>query len=152
MNKKKRDKTKRLKNRSTIKKTRKHENPNPCEVNISSDINVHPSVEADVTGGLTIKAGTVITEGCKIFTHQHLYHTSKKPIRKNKEIEFISLVINEDVFIGIRSIILPQVTNIPKGCYIAAGSVLTKNPTGEYEVWAGNPARKIGVRGEDDEI
>ncbi|MBW1750927.1 MAG: hypothetical protein JRJ37_09570 [Deltaproteobacteria bacterium] len=38
-----------------------------------------------------------------------------------------------------------QVTHIPNGVVIGAGSVLTKNP-GPYEIWAGNPARKIGMR------
>jgi acetyltransferase-like isoleucine patch superfamily enzyme len=33
---------------------------------------------------------------------------------------------------------------------IGAGSVLTKNP-GPYEIWAGNPARKIGMRTETTE-
>ncbi|THB78768.1 MAG: hypothetical protein D6B25_03295, partial [Desulfobulbaceae bacterium] len=41
--------------------------------------------------------------------------------------------------------VLYQVTEIPDGVVLGAGSILTKNP-GPYEIWAGNPARKIGER------
>ena len=49
--------------------------------------------------------------------------------------------VKSGVFIGCRSIILPGVT-IGKNSVIGAGSVVTKN-VGDYEVWAGNPARFI---------
>jgi acetyltransferase-like isoleucine patch superfamily enzyme len=53
--------------------------------------------------------------------------------------------IGADVWLHDGSIVLYQVTHIPDGVVLGAGSVLTKNP-GPYEIWAGAPARKIGVR------
>lgn len=55
--------------------------------------------------------------------------------------KFNRIVVGNNCFIGIRSIILPGVT-IGDNCIVGAGSVVTKNiPSGE--VWAGNPARFI---------
>jgi acetyltransferase-like isoleucine patch superfamily enzyme len=41
--------------------------------------------------------------------------------------------------------VLYQATHLPDGFVLGAGSVLTKNP-GPFEIWAGNPARKVGER------
>jgi len=57
--------------------------------------------------------------------------------------------IGSDVWIHDGSIVLYQVTHIPDGVILGAGSVLTKNP-GPYEVWAGVPATKIAKRREMD--
>lgn len=52
------------------------------------------------------------------------------------------VTIGDDVFVGANVMILKGVT-IGQRAIIGAGSVVTKNiPAGE--VWAGNPARKIG--------
>lgn len=55
-----------------------------------------------------------------------------------------SIIIEDDCWIGYGAQIMAGV-HIAKGCVIAAGAVLTKN-TGEYEVWGGIPAKKIGIR------
>jgi acetyltransferase-like isoleucine patch superfamily enzyme len=55
--------------------------------------------------------------------------------------------IGADVWIHDGSIVLYQVTHIPDGVVLGAGSVLTKNP-GPYEIWAGIPAVKIAERRE----
>ena len=46
--------------------------------------------------------------------------------------------IDEDVFIGAKSLILPGL-KLRKGCVIGAGSVLTKD-TDEWKIYGGNPA------------
>ena len=52
------------------------------------------------------------------------------------------VTIGDDVFVGANATILKGVT-IGRQAIIGAGSVVTKNvPAGE--IWAGNPARKIG--------
>ena len=53
-------------------------------------------------------------------------------------------VIEDDVWIGARAIILPGI-KIRKGSVIAAGSVVTKDIE-EYSVVAGNPAKLIRTR------
>ena len=52
------------------------------------------------------------------------------------------IVIEDDVFIGARSIVLKGV-RIGKGSVIGAGSVVTKDVL-EYSIVAGNPARIVG--------
>lgn len=53
------------------------------------------------------------------------------------------VLIGNDVFIGARCIILKGVS-IGDGAVVGAGSVVTKNIP-KREIWAGNPARKIGA-------
>lgn len=55
------------------------------------------------------------------------------------------VIIEDYVFIGPRSIVLPGI-KIGRGAVIAAGAVVTKDVK-EYEIVAGVPARMIGERG-----
>lgn len=105
-------------------------------------------VVIDTSGNIKIGNYVIFSDRCIIYTHQHpmakgssvTEQTIKRGVKKT------SLVIGDDVFFGASCIVLPSVTNIPNGTIIGAGAVLTKNPTGEYEVWAGNPAKKVGER------
>jgi acetyltransferase-like isoleucine patch superfamily enzyme len=107
----------------------------------------------DLSANITIGDNCAIGRFTQIYTHEH-YHCGRDKTILQKEKEQIAidgigvkvspLVIGNDVII-YGAIILPQVTNIPDGVVIGVGSVLTKNP-GAYEIWAGNPARKIGER------
>ena len=57
---------------------------------------------------------------------------------------YYSVVIEDDVWIGSGSIILPG-TKIHKGCVISSGSVV-KGDFSEFTVIMGNPARVIKSR------
>lgn len=59
-------------------------------------------------------------------------------------------IIENDVWLGARTMVLAGVT-IHTGAVIGAGSVVTKD-VGPYEIWAGNPARFIRKRFDDDTI
>lgn len=61
-----------------------------------------------------------------------------------------STIIGNDVWLGIRTIVLGGVT-IGDGAVIGGGSVVTKD-VGPYEIWAGNPARFIRKRFDEDTI
>lgn len=105
----------------------------------------------DCTGFIYIGPWCNITARCRIYTHEHI-HAGHQPLL---ELETQYGVIWQDKYIGADvciydgAIVLYQVTHIPDGVIIGAGSVLTRNP-GPYEIWAGVPARKIGERGEAD--
>lgn len=58
------------------------------------------------------------------------------------------VVIEHDVWIGARSLILPGVT-LGTGAVVAAGSIVTRT-VGPYEVVAGNPARVVRKRFPDE--
>jgi len=105
----------------------------------------------DCTGSIYIGPWCMIGARSRIYTHDHL-HVGKGQLLKLQEehgIMWQDKYIGADVWIHDGSIILYQVTHIPDGVVIGAGSVLTKNP-GPYEIWAGNPARKISTRTEID--
>jgi len=87
-------------------------------------------------GKVIIGNNCTITYGCIILSHDHaavLLHPGIKSEGKT--------VINDNVFIGVNSIILPKV-NIGKNTIIGAGSVVT-NDIPPNVVAMGNPARVI---------
>ena len=63
-----------------------------------------------------------------------------------EDIHFIEghITIGEHAFIGSGTIITGNVT-IGRSAIIGAGSVVTKS-VGDYEIWAGNPAKFIKMR------
>jgi len=74
----------------------------------------------------------------------------KKKFSYHKFNYSIPTIIGNDVWIGDRTIIKAGVT-IGDGVVIGMGSVVTKNVP-SYEIWAGNPARKIRKRFNEDII
>jgi len=104
----------------------------------------HPdTVYLDNTGDINMGSGVSIHRNVSIFTHEH-DHSKGVPIAES-DIIVRSIDIGDDVFIGANVVILSRVNKIGKGAVIGAGSVLTKD-VGEYEVWAGNPAKFIKRR------
>ena len=106
----------------------------------------------DCTGSIELGPWCNISARCRIYTHDHI-HLGRRPLLAVEEehgIIWQDKKIGTDVWVHDGAIILYQVTHIPDGVVIGAGSVLTKNP-GHYEIWAGNPARKIGMRQEATE-
>ncbi len=69
---------------------------------------------------------------------------------KNEKVSKGAIIINNDVWIGAQSVILPGV-EIGNGAVIAAGSVVTKNIPA-YAVAAGNPAKILSYRFDDETI
>jgi len=110
---------------------------------IGNFVEIGPSVIIDYTGGVVIKDHVWISEEVMIFTHDHIVNT--KQLKKNQNIKASPLVIEEDSWIGTRSIILPNVQRIGKGAIIGAGSIVTQD-VDDYLIVAGNPVRVIGRR------
>ena len=74
----------------------------------------------------------------------------KKKFSEHKRDIEKKTVIGNDVWIGDRATIKAGVT-IGDGAVIGMGSIVTKN-VGSYEIWAGNPARLIRERFDDEVI
>lgn len=89
-------------------------------------------------GGLEIGNHVDIASEVMIWTSQHDVHSQDFHAIEEK------VVIEDYVFIGPRSIILPGV-RIGEGAIIAAGSIVTKNVK-EKEIVGGIPATVIGKR------
>ncbi len=77
-----------------------------------------------------------------------VFHSGRNILKKNFSEErfypYNQTIIGNDVFIGDNVIIKGGVT-VSNGAVIGMGSVLTKD-VGDYEIWAGNPARMIKKR------
>ena len=102
-------------------------------------------VSIDISGNVIIKNRCVICEDVLIITHKH----NKNDYFNKEKTETSDLIIEDDVFIGARSIILPNVDIIGKGAIIGAGSVVTKNVKSNSIV-AGNPTKIVGNKNEED--
>ena len=74
----------------------------------------------------------------------------KKNFSRHEYDIFSETVIGNDVWIATNTIIKAGV-KISDGAVIGMGSVVTKD-VGPYEIWAGNPARCIKKRFDDDTI
>tara|TARA_B110001450_G_scaffold256739_1_gene288433 strand:+ start:3303 stop:3851 length:549 start_codon:yes stop_codon:yes gene_type:complete len=72
-------------------------------------------------------------------------HGIKKNINMNSQDEIAdNISIGDDVWIGQGSTILPGV-KIGNGSIVGAGSLVNKS-IGENKIYAGNPAKEIGIR------
>lgn len=112
------------------------------------NVHIGKNVYIDISGGVEIIGDMSISEGVKIYTHNHSVNGKYKNW-KNNETVFSNILIEKNSWIGADSIILPNVKFIAEGSIIAAGSVLTKD-TEPYYIYAGNPAQKISKRRVDE--
>ena len=90
-------------------------------------------------GGLTIGDGCMIAAGCRITTKNHVVQKGRS--YSDLGYNFEPVFIGNNVWIGYNAVILPKVS-IGEGAVIAAGAVVTKDVP-SYEIWGGNPARRI---------
>ncbi len=97
-------------------------------------------------------AGIKIGDNCRIaaeafiITNNHNYNDPNKLIREQGR-SHSEVVLGNDIWVGRRSIILPNVT-IGDGAVIAAGSIVTKD-VAPYSIVGGNPAKLIKIRGKE---
>lgn len=95
----------------------------------------------DGRGSITIGDNVSISPEVHLITADHDISTSTFEYRQK------GIHISDFVFIGSRATILPGV-KVGKGAIICAGAIVTKN-IADYEIYAGVPARKIGIRNKD---
>jgi acetyltransferase-like isoleucine patch superfamily enzyme len=93
-----------------------------------------------------IGSGSGLAENCVIRDGTHMMYGTKEYARYTPHI-VAPVIIGDEVWIGSGSYISYGVT-IGKGAVVGAGSVVTKS-IGEYEVWAGVPARYLAHRTDD---
>ena len=110
----------------------------PKNISIGKGTIIGDHATLDGRAQLTIGNHVDIASGVMIFNSQHDIHSEDmRPEEK-------PVIIEDYVFIGPRSIILPGIT-IKKGAIIAAGAVVTKDVS-EKTIVGGVPAREIGPR------
>jgi maltose O-acetyltransferase len=101
-------------------------------------------INAALIGNITIGENVMMGPDVLILTTNHEYKRTDIPMIRQGYKEEKPIIINNDVWIGARVIILPGVI-IESGAIIAAGSVVTKNVP-KFAIVGGNPANIISFR------
>lgn len=112
------------------------------EVSIGDNSGI--GINCDIIGPVAIGKNVMMGPECAIYTTNHSHDRTDIPMILQGYTPEKPVVIEDDVWIGRRVIILPGVT-IGKGCIVAAGAIVTKN-TPPYVIVAGNPAKVIKYR------
>ena len=95
-------------------------------------------------GQITIGNYVVMAPEVIVLTSNHKFNDPSKLMRFEGNQDMDPVIIEDDVWIGTRVIILPGI-KIGKGSVIGAGSVVTKDVE-PYSIVAGNPAKLIRKR------
>lgn len=101
-------------------------------------------VNAKINGECVIGNYVMMGEDCTIITRNHAHDRLDIPMMQQGFEKDRPVVIDDDVWIGDKVVLLPGV-HIGKGAIIGAGSVVTKDVE-PYSIMAGVPARKIKSR------
>lgn len=110
---------------------------------MGDNVGIEHDCDIDYSGGIIIRNNVWISERVIINTHKH--NIIKPVIKKDQEINFSELKIEDDSWIGAGSIILSSVKRIGKGAVIGAGSVVRED-VNDFEIVMGNPAKQVGKR------
>lgn len=113
----------------------------PHSLSIGNGTRIGDNVILDARRGLTIGSNVNINSNVSIYTEQHDH---RDPNFACFEGEDLSVKIEDRVWIGPNSIVLPRV-KIGEGAVCCAGCVVTKDVE-PYTVVAGIPAKKVGER------
>ncbi len=128
-----------------------------CKIGRYSYIYGTSVVETEMGGFCSIASGTVIGGGghpTEWVSSSPVFYKGKNVLKTNyshnEYKEFKKTVIGNDVWIGSKCLVKGGIT-IGDGAVIGMGSVVTKDVP-PYEIWAGNPARCIKKRFDDETI
>lgn len=116
---------------------------NLSQIKFGDNISIHSMCYIEGAGGITIGNDVSIANGTTLVSTEHNYSNIKIPI-KDQGVKLSPIIIEDDVWIGSRAVVLSG-NKIKKGCIIGAGAVVTKS-TEEYSIYAGVPAVRIKNR------
>jgi acetyltransferase-like isoleucine patch superfamily enzyme len=120
-----------------------HHNPE-ARVEIGESFRIGLDAKIDLTGGLIVGKNVTVSEGAKIFTHEHVIDGPHEDWRKNG-IRFSPLILEDYAWIGANAIVTAAVTRVGKGAVVAAGALVTKDVE-DFAVVGGVPARHLRYR------
>lgn len=99
---------------------------------------------ADVRGPVTIGCDVMMGPDVLIVTQQHRYDRLDIPMAAQGVSAPAPIIIEDDVWIGAKAILLPGIC-VGRGAIIGAGSVVTHNVPA-YTIVGGNPAKVLKHR------
>ena len=103
-------------------------------------------INSDINGNVTIGENVLMAPDVVIYTINHAYKIKNKSIISQGYSNEKPVIIEDDVWICRRVMIMPGV-KIGKGAVLAAGAVVVKDVP-KYAVVGGNPAKIIKFREE----
>lgn len=103
-------------------------------------------ISCEINGPVTIGKYVMMGPEVVVYTSGHNFDRIDIPMQQQGSSEEKPVVIEDDVWIGRRAIIMPGV-HIGRGCVIGAGAVVTKDIP-DYSVVGGVPARILKRRTE----
>lgn len=117
--------------------------PTRAKISIGAELHVSRNAEVDTTGGMRIGDRVTISEGAKVYTHDHPID-GRQDWRTNP-IEVSPLVIGDDAWIGANAIVKASVGRIGRGAVIACGAVVVRDVP-DFAVVGGVPAKVLRFR------
>ncbi|MBD3170386.1 MAG: acyltransferase [candidate division Zixibacteria bacterium] len=115
----------------------------PEKISIGDNFHANSGLYITSGGGVEIGDYVLIGPDVKIWSVNHNFEDPDEMIL-NQGWNYSKVVIEDDVFIGAGSIILPG-SEIGRGSVVSAGTVLSKKVP-PFSIVAGNPGRIIGYR------
>ena len=110
----------------------------PWKLSLGNYVWIGEQVWIDNLDNVTIGNHVCISQGAILICGSHDY---KKP---SFDLITKEIILNDGVWIGTKSIILPGVV-AESHAILSAGSVMSKNLE-NYTIYRGNPAKKVGLR------
>ncbi len=110
------------------------------EIGDNSGIGVNCRVPSNISIGKDVMMGPDVV----ILTRNHRFDDLSTPMIQQGSSEMKKVIIEDNVWIGTRTIILPGIT-IGKGSIVGAGSIVTKDVP-QNAIVGGNPAKIIKFR------
>ncbi len=98
-----------------------------------------------VPSNIIIGENVMMAEEVIKLNQSHEFSDTSIPMRLQGYKKLTQLVIQDDVWIGTRVIILPQVKSIGKSSIIGSGAIVTKDIP-DYAIVGGNPAKILKYR------
>ncbi|KJZ20668.1 acyltransferase [Loktanella sp. S4079] len=105
---------------------------------IGDGVQINMNTHLDMTGGLSLGDGVMISQDVLVYTHDHGLDPRSVPQPIGKEIA-------TGAWIGARAVIMPSCRRIGTGAVIGAGAIVTKDVP-DRAIVAGNPARIVRMR------
>lgn len=117
---------------------------NADKIRCGRNLGVGNDVMLQAGGGIEFGDDVLLGPGVKIWTQNHESKDINVPIRE-QGYRYASVTVGDDCWIGANAFILPGV-HLPRGCVVAAASLVAVKAYREYSIIAGNPARLLGYR------
>lgn len=123
---------------------------NPGRITIGNNVLINHHVEMEATGGgITLGNFILIGMHAKFINANHAFDDWRKPMSVQGIVPS-KIILEDDIWIGMHAIILPDVT-VGRGAIVAAGAVVTKDVP-PYAIVGGVPAKIIKYRFDKETI